>query len=77
VLSPSTEQEDRGNKWKQYQLLPSLQEYVLVSRHEPRVERYRRLSSGDWEYRDASTGTVPLLCGAVIDLAVLYTELPP
>lgn len=46
VLSPSTEQEDRGNKWQHYQLIPSLQEYVLVSQTEPRVERYRRLSSG-------------------------------
>ena len=26
VLSPSTEEEDRGNKWRHYQLLPSLQE---------------------------------------------------
>src|SRR5690606_9542154 len=34
VLSPSTEQEDRGSKWQQYQLIPSLQEYVLVSQSE-------------------------------------------
>ena len=31
VLSPSTEQEDRGSKWQHYQLIPSLREYVLVS----------------------------------------------
>ncbi|MGH7436387.1 MAG: Uma2 family endonuclease, partial [Polyangiaceae bacterium] len=42
VLSPSTEQEDRGNKWQHYQLIPSLREYVLVSQSEPRVEYYRR-----------------------------------
>lgn len=30
VLSPSTEQEDRGNKWLHYQSIPSLQEYVLA-----------------------------------------------
>src|SRR5262249_18436589 len=41
VLSPSTEAADRGPKWVDYQLVPSLKEYVLVSQFEPRVERYR------------------------------------
>ena len=77
VLSPSTEQEDRGAKWQHYQFLPSLQEYVLVSQAEPRIERYRRLPSGAWEYSDVTSGTVELATGAVIDLAVLYRELPP
>lgn len=76
VLSPSTEHEDRGNKWQNYQLLPSLREYVLVSQSEPRVERYVRLSSGTWEYSDVTGGTVHLATGAVIDLAKLYDGLP-
>jgi Uma2 family endonuclease len=76
VLSPSTEQEDRGNKWQHYQLIPSLQEYVLVSQSETRVERYRRLPSGAWEYRDATAGSVELESGARIDLAKLYESLP-
>jgi Uma2 family endonuclease len=29
VLSPSTEEVDRGSKWRDYQLIPSLQEYAL------------------------------------------------
>lgn len=76
VLSPSTEQEDRGNKWQHYQLIPSLQEYVLVSQAEPRIERYRRLPSGAWEYSDVTTGSVELHSGASIDLAKLYANLP-
>lgn len=76
VLSPSTEQEDRGNKWQHYQLIPSLQEYVLVSQSEPRVERYRRLSSGAWEYSDVTAGSVQLSTGALIDLTTLYANLP-
>jgi Uma2 family endonuclease len=76
VLSPSTEQEDRGNKWQHYQLIPSLQEYVLVSQSEPRVERYRRLDSGAWEYSDATSGSVRLSTGATIDLPLLYANLP-
>lgn len=76
VLSPTTEQEDRGNKWQHYQRISSLQEYVLVSQAEPRIERYRRLPSGDWEYHEATAGTVDLQCGATLDLARLYAGLP-
>ena len=76
VLSASTEEEDRGNKWQHYQLIPSLMEYVLVSQTHPRVESYRRLPSGAWEYRDTTDGTVQLLSGATVDMATLYAELP-
>jgi Uma2 family endonuclease len=76
VLSPSTEQDDRGAKWQHYQMLPSLQEYVLVSQSEARIERYRRLATGGWEYTDVTTGLVTLTTGAQIDLAVLYASLP-
>ena len=76
VLSPSTESEDRGNKWQHYQHLDSLREYVLVSQHQPRVEVFRRLQDGGWEYHDASTGSVQLATGATLDLAALYAELP-
>jgi Uma2 family endonuclease len=76
VLSPSTEQDDRGPKWQHYQLIPSLQEYVLVSQSQPRIEHYRRLAAGGWEYHDATSGTVRLVTGAVLDLATLYAQLP-
>jgi Uma2 family endonuclease len=48
VLSPSTEAYDRGFKSVQYRTLESLQEYVLVSQSEPRVEVYRRQAGGTW-----------------------------
>lgn len=76
VLSPSTEEVDRGSKLEDYQRIPSLQEYVLVSQH-PRVEIYRRLSSGSWEYRDVREGVVTLASGATLDLSILYANLPP
>ena len=76
VLSAPTEEEDRGNKWQHYQLMPSLDEYVLVSPSHPRVERYRRGTSGAWEYRDVTEGAIELSTGATIDLAKLYAHLP-
>lgn len=76
VLSPSTEEDDRGPKWQDYQLVPSLREYVLVSQAEPRIERFVRLDSGAWEYSDVTTGKVQLSTGAALDLATLYGDLP-
>jgi Uma2 family endonuclease len=76
VLSPSTEEEDRGNKWQHYQLIPSLQEYLLVSQTRPRLESYRRLPSGTWEYRDVTSGVLQLSSGATIDVGALYADLP-
>jgi Uma2 family endonuclease len=75
VLSPSTEEVDRGDKLRDYQRIPSLQEYVLVSQN-PRVEIYRRLPGGTWEYRDVREGAVTLASGATLDLTVLYANLP-
>jgi Uma2 family endonuclease len=48
VLSPSTEQHDRGWKLRSYQLIPSLEEYVLVSQDEPRIERFLRQGEIGW-----------------------------
>jgi Uma2 family endonuclease len=76
VLSTSTEEKDRGGKWQDYQRIPSLVEYVLVSQTHPRVETYRRLPSGTWEYNDVTEGKVQLHTGATLDLAALYADLP-
>jgi len=48
VLSKSTEGHDRGFKFSQYRRVNSLQEYVLVTQHEPRIERYMRQPGDQW-----------------------------
>lgn len=48
VLSPSTEVSDRREKLVNYQTISSLQEYVLVSQNEIKVEVYRQDLQGDW-----------------------------
>jgi len=48
VLSPSTEAYDRGGKFSHYRKLESLQEYILISQSEPRIERFRRLPDNRW-----------------------------
>lgn len=76
VLSVSTEHVDRGNKWQHYQQIPALQEYLLVSQSEPRIERFRRLPTGGWEYSEATSGVVTISTGAALDVAKLYDALP-
>jgi Uma2 family endonuclease len=49
VLSESTETYDRGKKARHYKRIPTLQEYVLVSQHEPLVERFVRQDDGSWK----------------------------
>ena len=51
VLSPSTEAYDRGEKFAHYRQLTSLQEYVLVSQDQIRVEHYRR-QERQWIFTD-------------------------
>jgi Uma2 family endonuclease len=58
-----------------YQRIPSLQEYVLVSQ-EPRLEIFRRTSSGTWEYFEVREGNVQLASGPALDISTLYTNLP-
>jgi Uma2 family endonuclease len=52
VLSPSTEDYDRGSKFASYRELDSLQEYLLINQNTPHVMRYLRQSSGDWLLTD-------------------------
>jgi Uma2 family endonuclease len=54
VLSPSMEAYDRGFKFAQYRMIESLQEYVLVSQTEPRVELFRRHAGGEWRFVESA-----------------------
>ena len=48
VLSDSTEAFDRGDKFADYQLLETLQEYVLINVKRQRVDCFRRNNEGLW-----------------------------
>jgi Uma2 family endonuclease len=81
VLSPSTETFDRGLKWGQYQLLPSLRHYVLIAQDKMVVEVYTRHGE-QWLYTRYTdpAATVEL---SAIDCRLLVSdiyhkmELPP
>lgn len=48
VLSPSTEKYDRNAKFKLYQDLLSLKEYILISSTIMLVEKFTKQANGDW-----------------------------
>lgn len=56
VLSKSTEAYDRGEKFDQYQQIPSLRDYVLVNQRTNRIEHFERGDDGRWTFRKAGPG---------------------
>jgi len=76
VLSESTEAYDRGDKFEQYQTIPSLAHYVIVSPSKPRIEVFTRQDDGAWLLRSYGSGDSVAL--AAIDCAIevdrIYTD---
>ena len=50
ILSPSTEGDDRGEKFRLYRTIPGFEEYVLVSQERVMLERYRRQDEHNWHF---------------------------
>lgn len=76
VLSPSTEKFDRSEKFANYRLLPSLQDYVLVSTERRLVEVFSRQDDGSWVVRFYVHGATAHLPSVGIDLPLdeLYED---
>lgn len=54
VLSASTRNYDRGDKFEQYRSIESLVEYILVSQDRIHVEQYIRQSDGSWRLTETN-----------------------
>ncbi|WP_207492798.1 Uma2 family endonuclease [Aridibaculum aurantiacum] len=64
VLSPSTEDYDRGTKFKLYRSIPSLQNYVLISSMEYQAEVYTK-SGESWILTTAKGREAKLYISAI------------
>jgi Uma2 family endonuclease len=79
VLSPTTEEFDRGEKLKRYKLWnPSLQDCLLVSQDQPRIERHSRQAETGWSIEiftglEASVTLSSIEC--VVKLADVYDRI--
>jgi Uma2 family endonuclease len=82
ILSASTELRDRSWKFEQYQRLPDLRQYVLVSQKRVLVESYTRTDHNTWELttlRQLTDTLVLTTLGLQVALVDIYedVELPP
>lgn len=77
VLSDSTEDYDRGEKFAHYMRIPSLREYVLVSQDSPKIEVFRRPTHGHWQHHQAGAGESLELLGRVIAVDDIYRRAGP
>jgi Uma2 family endonuclease len=77
VLSTSTEIFDRREKWEQYQQIPALEQYVLLSQREIAAEVYSRQDS-KWLY-ERFTGDAKLRFSSLevdVSLPEFYEGIP-
>lgn len=52
VLSPSTEDYDRGKKFQHYRTIDTLQDYLIIAQDSPRIEHYTRQETHQWLLRE-------------------------
>jgi Uma2 family endonuclease len=69
VLSPSTADYDRGDKFTHYRQIPTLQEYVLIDAEQISIDRYRRLSARHWDLQT-------YIAGETLDLHSVDWQVP-
>jgi Uma2 family endonuclease len=77
VLSPSTEKYDRNAKFRLYQDLPSLKEYILISSMEVLVEKHTKQSNGHWlptQYKNPKDQFRIESIGFVVTVESLYRK---
>ncbi len=58
VISPDTSSKDRGEKFRYYLTIPSLQEYISIDSEKISVESYCRGEGRMWLYYPYTTGDI-------------------
>ncbi len=77
VLSPSTQNYDRGEKFRFYRTLPSFAEYLLLASDAIRAEHHVRQPDGSWLFREFTAPNTVLDLNSIscrLSLADLYLK---
>lgn len=77
ILSNSTQNYDRNEKFKFYRNIPSFQEYVLIDQYSPQVEHYRKTDTNQWlftEYQGLESILTLGVAAMTIPLADIYDQ---
>lgn len=75
VLSRSTQNYDRGEKFRAYRTLPSFTEYLLLAQNEIRAEHHVRQPDGTWVFRESKSPDTQIhlaAIGCTLTLGELY-----
>ncbi|UKT64798.1 Uma2 family endonuclease [Pedobacter mucosus] len=75
ILSTSTKDYDRGNKFKLYRDIPSLKEYILIDSESVSVEAFYVNEKQNWElkeYKELSNSLKLVSMGFEIELTDIY-----
>jgi Uma2 family endonuclease len=78
VLSKSTQDYDRGEKFVAYRRIESFQEYLLIDQHSIHVEHYVKTAAHQWllsEYDDPSVTISLSAFEFQIQIADLYEDI--
>ena len=77
VLSKSTQDYDRGDKFLFYRSIPSLQEYILIDQYKVHLEQFSKLDDRNWNYcpygPDESALSLTTL-GLALPIAEIYED---
>lgn len=78
VLSKSTQNYDRGEKFLAYRSIPSFQEYLLIDQYRIHVEHHVKTATNQWLFSEYDDPTVTLTFRAVesqVQIAELYENI--
>jgi Uma2 family endonuclease len=78
VLSKSTQDYDRSDKFLAYRTIPTFQEYLLIDQHSIHVEHYFKTDKRRWiltEYKDLDEKVSLQSLGCEIAIADLYEDI--
>jgi Uma2 family endonuclease len=78
VLSESTKDYDRGEKFRFYRSIPSFAEYLLVDQYSIHVEHFAKNSQGQWvltDYDDMSDVITLSAIGCDLPLTTIYRKI--
>jgi Uma2 family endonuclease len=79
VLSPSTENYDRGKKSQYYRAIPSLQEFLLIAQDEQYIEHFVRYSEHQWLFSEITEEQALVYLASIdctLHLKDVYNKVP-
>lgn len=80
ILSPTTENTDRGEKLEQYSRIPSITDYLLIAQDKVRIDHFSRQADGAWRLDllvDLNASVVLPSIGAELPLVEIYDRVLP